>query len=283
MLMMQSYRSFGPVYNRPRQKHRKKFLLAAILIVAAAALVFYWRGHYGNPVSTSKNEPAASGSPSTPAAFDKGRYSINDAASPWVVVNKGRVLPSDYVPANLVDPNVPLRLAASSPEMHLRADAASALETMFSDAKQQGLNFMLASGYRPYTEQVYLYSYYVSHDGQAAADASSARAGHSEHQTGLAADVEPAGRSCEVEQCFADTPEGKWLAANAHKYGFIIRYPKGQENQTGYEYEPWHVRYVGTDLAAQIYKAGASLEQYFGLAYYADYPASSFKLTVGAR
>ena len=215
------------------------------------------------------------------SSFNKKQYSINDPSSLWVIVNKGRVLPSAYVPSNLVTPDVPLRLSASSSEMHVRADTAQALQAMFTAASSQGIKLMLASGYRSYTEQVGLYNGYVAGQGQAAADLSSARPGHSEHQTGLAADVEPASRTCEVEQCFDATPEGQWLAANTHKYGFIIRYQKGQESLTGYEYEPWHIRYVGIALAAQIKASGQTLEQFFDLPAYADYSANSYQLKSG--
>ena len=196
----------------------------------------------------------------------------------WVVVNKGRQLPSDYVPAGLVVPTVPLRLSGSAAEMHVRSDTAAAMEKMFAAAKNEGINLMLASGYRSYATQVSVYNGYVSASGVDQADTFSARPGHSEHQTGLAADVEPTSRVCEVEQCFENTPEGKWLAANSYKYGFIIRYQKDTQALTGYEYEPWHVRYVGSDLSAQIHQTGQTLEQFFGLPNYSTYPDKSLIL-----
>jgi D-alanyl-D-alanine carboxypeptidase len=126
-----------------------------------------------------------------------------------------------------------------------------------------------------------LYGGYVSTQGRHDADASSAHPGFSEHQLGLAADVEPASRKCEVASCFADTTEGKWVADNAYKYGFIIRYQKNRNNLTGYEYEPWHVRYVGKALAGQIQQSGQTMEQFFGLQAFADYPANPYQLAVG--
>jgi D-alanyl-D-alanine carboxypeptidase len=106
----------------------------------------------------------------------------------------------------------------------------------------------------------------VQSEGQAVADTQSARPGYSEHQSGLAADLEPASRKCEVDQCFGDTPEGKWLSANAYKYGFVIRYPLGLDNITGYEYEPWHVRYVGIALSTEMHDEGIlTLEQFFAI------------------
>jgi D-alanyl-D-alanine carboxypeptidase len=162
--------------------------------------------------------------------------------------------------------------------MHLRQAAADALVMMFQAAKDTGVDLMLASGYRSYTDQVSVYNSYVAQSGTAQADTFSARPGHSEHQTGLAADIEPVSRTCEVDQCFESTKEGQWLAANSYRFGFIIRYQKNTEDLTGYEYEPWHVRYVGADLAGQIKQSGQTLEQFFGLPAFTNYPSNSFQL-----
>jgi D-alanyl-D-alanine carboxypeptidase len=251
-----------------KQKYLTAGLLAALLI-GLAYLVW--------PGSSTPLKPAAPTHRSTSAApvipFDKNRYPLDMASSLWVVVNKGRSLPSSYVPAELSVPSVPLRLGAASSEMHLRADSAAALQVMFAAAKDQSINLMLASGYRSYSNQTATYAGFVTSYGAQKADTFSARPGHSEHQTGLAADIEPTNRACELDQCFADTPEGKWLAANSYKYGFIIRYAKGSENLTGYEYEPWHVRFVGADLAAQLRQSGQTMEQFFGLSTGLDYSA----------
>lgn len=260
-------------------KH-KKLLIFVLLLLVLGLLLWLYDGtttDFKNPISSITHSKQTSKQSS---GFDKHAYSINDPASLWVVVNKGRVLPSSYVPAGLVIPNISLRVSGGT-EMEVRSDTAKALETMFTAAKAQGIDLMLASGYRPYSEQVTLYNGYVSSDGQAAADASSARPGHSEHQTGLAADLEPVDRKCEVDQCFEQTPEGQWLAANDYKYGFIIRYPKGKESVTGYEYEPWHVRYVGVALSTELHDTGQTLEEFFGLPFYADYPSSSYQLQSG--
>lgn len=219
--------------------------------------------------------------PTTPIGFNKSQYSINDPASIWLVVNKGRVLPSDYVPANLVAPNVALRLATNNPEMTVRKDTAIAMEKLFAAATNDDQHLMLASGYRSYTDQVSVYNAEVQNNGQAVADSESARPGHSEHQTGLAADLEPASRSCEVMACFGDTPEGRWLATNAYKYGFIIRYQKDKISLTGYNYEPWHIRFIGADLASEINKTSQTLEQFFNLSASTDYPATSYQLKAG--
>jgi zinc D-Ala-D-Ala carboxypeptidase len=257
----------------------KKTITSAIFALLLVLIVIYaWPG---KSIAPHKSYSAASGSATSnnhPPAFDKSLYSTDAAASLWVVVNKGRALPSDYIPAKLVAPDAPLRLPASASEMHLRQDASSALASMFASAKSQGVNLMLASGYRSYASQSAVYSAYVAQSGAAEADTFSARPGHSEHQTGLAADIEPLSRTCEVEQCFENTAEGRWLAANSYKYGFVIRYQKTTQNLTGYEYEPWHVRYVGSDLAMQLQQNGQSMEQYFGLPAYTSYPIQQLQL-----
>ena len=157
-----------------------------------------------------------------------------------MVVNKTYALPKNY--AKGVDP-----------------EAKAALDKMFADAKKDGLTFWIASGYRSYDRQYTVYNNYVAKDGQAAADRYSARPGHSEHQTGLAFDLN------ELTEAFGDSPQGKWLAENCHKYGFIIRYPKNKEHITGYMYEPWHVRYIGVDNATAVYESGLCLEEYLGI------------------
>jgi D-alanyl-D-alanine carboxypeptidase len=213
--------------------------------------------------------------------FNKNQYSINDPASIWAVVNKGRALPASYIPQDLLAPNVPLRLPATDPEMQIRSVAAPLLQQMFSEALKQNVHLMLSSGYRSYALQSSVYSGYVNSQGQKSADSSSAKPGHSEHQTGLAIDIEPTSRDCEVELCFANTPEGKWLNANAYKYGFIIRYQKGQDKLSGYEYEPWHVRFVGKELAAQIHTSNQTLEQFFGQPSYTEYKSNPYQLASG--
>lgn len=242
----------------------RKYVIYSIAIIAAvvAAVFIILRGTATAPDHANTTQPT----PSPQHTFDKRLYSTTDPASIWVVVNKRHALnPPEYKPADLVFPTVPLRVPGNE-SMQVRKVTATALETMFAGAKEQGIHLMLSSGYRSYSYQVNLYNGYVSSEGQKSADTQSARPGYSEHQTGLAADLEPQDRTCEVEQCFAGTPEGKWLAANAYKFGFIIRYPNGLDNITGYEYEPWHIRYVGSQLAAEMHNDRTkTLEQFFGI------------------
>lgn len=137
--------------------------------------------------------------------------------------------------------------------------AEAALNKMISAAKDDGIHLFIKSGFRSYGTQKILYNNYVARDGVAAADRYSARPGHSEHQTGLAFDLNS------LEQSFGETKEGKWLAEHCHEYGFIIRYPKDKEDVTGYMYEPWHVRYLGEDIAKDVYESGKCLEEYLGI------------------
>ncbi|MEX2007044.1 MAG: M15 family metallopeptidase [Candidatus Saccharimonadales bacterium] len=210
--------------------------------------------------------------------FNKSQHSLNEATSLWVIVNKGRQLPKDYRPGNLGVPAVSLRDSRSSDNMLLRSDAASKLENLFADASSAGIKLMLVSGYRSYATQQVVYTNYVKAYGQAYSDATSARAGHSEHQTGLAADVGAVSRRCELLKCFADLEEGAWITQNAHRFGYFVRYEKDKQSLTGYDFEPWHLRYVGKELATQIKDSGQTLEQFFGLPAFSDYPSSIYRL-----
>lgn len=135
--------------------------------------------------------------------------------------------------------------------------AYAALQRLQQGAKENGFSMPLISGYRSYDYQASLYNNYVAIDGQAAADRYSARPGNSEHQTGLAFDIG------QLDNNYGNTPAGTWLAQHAHEYGFIIRYPQGKESVTGYMYEPWHVRYLGS-IASDVYTSGLTLEEYLG-------------------
>lgn len=145
-------------------------------------------------------------------------------------------------------------------------EARAAFEKMAAEAKLSGYELVAFSTYRSFDYQRQLYEKYVSNDGQEEADRYSARAGYSEHQTGLAFDIgEQLFEQHFARESFGETEAGKWIAANASKYGFIMRYPKDKENITGYMYEPWHFRYVGEELAVKVYEAGITLEEYLNM------------------
>ncbi len=143
----------------------------------------------------------------------------------------------------------------------LSAETQAAFSSMQAAASGAGYYIWIASGYRSYYTQQVLYNRYVANYGQAEADTFSAQPGHSEHQTGLAIDLNS------ISDDFGDTPEGQWVAQNCHLYGFIIRYPAGKDSITGYQYEPWHIRYVGVELASAVYESGLTLEEYLGLTF----------------
>ena len=168
-----------------------------------------------------------------------GVYYINGI----LVVNKSYPLPSSYNPGGLT------------------SEFSNAFNKMQSDAANYGVSLRIISGFRSYSRQNTLYNNYAARDGRDAADRYSARPGHSEHQTGLAADINS------LEQSWGNTKEGKWLNDNCYKYGFIIRYVKGKESITGYIFEPWHIRYVGVDTAKALYNNGnwITLEEYLGI------------------
>ncbi len=183
-----------------------------------------------------------------------------------VVVNKQRPLkPLDFVPSTLTLPQV--KLATGPGAAKMRADAAAALEDMFAAAAANGIELTVVSGYRSYQDQAQTYNHWVAvHGSMQRADGVSARPGYSEHQTGLAFDVGQADGTCTLLPCFRDTAAGLWMDEHAHRYGFILRYPPGQELVTGFQPEYWHFRYVGLDVSADMHSnAILTLETYFGL------------------
>ena len=189
-------------------------------------------GSQGGGSSTSKPQTL---SPSGKA------YRYYDTVQPTylkgvLIVNKTYALPRSYGGYN--------------------ATASAALSRLQAGARNAGFSMPLLSGYRSFDYQDKLYRKYAATDGVAAANTYSAWPGHSEHQTGLAFDIGS------INNNYGNTPAGKWLAAHAHEYGFIIRYPKGKESITGYQYEPWHVRYLGVELATKVYESGLCLEEY---------------------
>lgn len=169
----------------------------------------------------------------------------------YLIVNKTYSLPSSYGTS-------------------LTSTTKNAFNKMQAAAKLDGINIYIASGFRSYRTQNRLYNNYVARDGKAKADTYSARPGHSEHQSGLAFDIcshDLDGQDACINSNFDNTDQAKWLAQNAYKYGFILRYPKGKTNETGYKYESWHFRYVGTDLSTKLYNNGdwLTMENYFGI------------------
>lgn len=213
------------------------------------------------PTASASVTPTASVMP-TPKAKPTPVFNIDDPNSITVVVNKHRPLnPASFESADM---SVPTALA-NPYSRPLRTEAAQALDQMATVASAAGINLSVASAYRSYGTQVETYNGFAARDGQAKADTYSARPGFSEHQTGLAVDLNDGG-GCQVDLCFADTAAGQWLAANSWQYGYIVRYPNGYDSVTGYQYEPWHFRYVGTRVATAMHNLNIpTLEQFFNL------------------
>ena len=179
-----------------------------------------------------------------------------------ILVNKEIALAEDYVPPNLTIPSVRFSQEGRAEIKHLQAAAAQALEELFAAAEEEDIILYAVSGYRSYALQKSVYNRHVQNSGQAYADRISARPGHSEHQTGLAMDITSKSVGFGLKTKFGETPEGQWVAENAHRFGFIIRYPEGKEDLTGYNYEPWHLRYVGKAAAQTIFEQDLILEEY---------------------
>lgn len=180
---------------------------------------------------------------------------IEDKDNQLVLVNKYNYLGENFIPKNLENINNQYALN----NMKLVNYAKEAFEEMAKAAKKENLKIVAMSSYRSYSYQVDLYNKYKKKDGQEAADKYSGRPGFSEHQSGLAVDVY--NEKTEYTN-FESTKEFIWMEDHAHEYGFIIRFPKGKENETGYQYESWHYRYVGIEVATYIKNNNISLEEY---------------------
>lgn len=176
------------------------------------------------------------------------------------LINRTNPVDSNYEPYDLVTPNIRLKTASDTTAL-VRYEVANALEDMFNDAKKVGINLIGISGYRPYEYQKVIYNNKVSRDGVIEANKYVAKPGTSEHQSGLVMDILST-EYTSLDEGFENTNAYKWLSENMSNYGFILRYPKGKESITGYEYEPWHLRYVGIDAAKDISKKQLTLEEY---------------------
>lgn len=193
---------------------------------------------------TETDPPASSSTPApTPEYTGSHKKEVIDGITYFdgvMIANKTYTLPRSYNPG-------------------VQPEAMDAFYDMQAAAASEGISLWILSSYRSYDDQEVIYNRYVSQDGRDAADTYSSRPGHSDHQTGYTFDLNS------LEQDFQYDPAGQWLDKNCYKYGFIIRYPKGKESSTGYMYEPWHVRYIGVDLATKVTQSGLSLEEYFGI------------------
>ena len=252
--------------SRYRKKKRK--ILAFVIFLIIIFLILYILKSGGIILNANINEDVfdevttSKENTTTTTTIKKEKYEIKTIdgvtfVDGILIVNKTYPLPNDYVPKDTYKDATGFKYCSEC----LNTDAYNEFNEMKSDAIALGLNIWIQSGYRSYELQDELYNSYVNRDGKEAADTYSARPGHSEHQTGLAFDLNT------ITDDFKDTDEGKWVNDNAWRYGFILRYPKGKEDKTGYKYEPWHLRYVGKDLASKLYNDGEwiTLEEHFNL------------------
>ena len=261
--------------------------IGAVLVVAGSAVATYFTlRHFNPPHATtqqpiSKERPAPAPKEKTPdsqktpapaastialpnAATPIPAHIVNNAddADLWKIANKSRAFANPrYQPSDLRLVSVPTLPGRGQDERSLRAVLMPDLEKLVAAARAAGVTLRVGSGYRSYATQASLFASYVRQHGEAAASRFSSRPGHSEHQSGLAVDFAGADQTCWVDDCFERTAAGKWLAAHAHEYGFILRYPKGKEKITGYQYEPWHFRYVGRELAGALQQSGLTMEE----------------------
>lgn len=256
-----------PENSRSNKKRRLVPVVAMLLVVIASLVYGYWLLiKTQQPAPSTPKVPVVSAPQkpqqvmlalpgATPIPPLKENY--NDNTSLWRVVSK------DY-PLDNAASYVPELAPASLPSAYghqLRPDATAAAAQMFSAAKAAGYDLIVGSGYRSYATQQKLFSDYSAHYGEAQANTFSARAGQSEHQTGLAFDVARADRRCFIDNCFGSLPESTWIANHSYEYGFIVRYPADKTNVTKYQYEPWHLRFVGVDLATALHESGLTLDE----------------------
>jgi len=179
-----------------------------------------------------------------------------------VLVNKEYQLPSTYAPTDLVKAS--LSGIRNGDSFYIRDIVIDDLTNLVSQAQGDGIDLSIVSGYRSYSTQVNTYSYWVRYNGGSvdAADRVSARAGHSQHQLGTAIDFSSDEIDDVLGSSFANTNASDWLRENAWRYGFVLSYPSGYENTTGYSYESWHYRYIGVSNAAEMHDMGVILEMY---------------------
>lgn len=256
---------------------KRTVIIFAVLLLTGLGFYFFHHHTDGdipftpNAISDSGANVEPTQNPLLPADLDSIREPVQKVpldtvpSSYTALVNRDYLLPSSYVPQDLVVPKVRFSHSEQGDKRKLRKAAAKSLEKMFRAAEKEKIIIYGVSGYRSYQRQESIYRRNVALRGRKATDALSAKPGSSEHQTGLTIDVSSAAVSGLLTERLAQTKEGKWLAKNAHKYGYIIRYPKGKSKITGYSYEPWHIRYVGVTVATYLYKNKLTLEEYYGV------------------
>lgn len=235
------------VIAKKKRRNVKRFRLSIALVVMAITGIYMFKG---------ANESALGDIDIDTRVLEETKNIVEEGKN-ILLVNKTYRLDENYVPKNLVKVDVDFSPESTEEEKYMTEESANALENMFQGALSDNIILKGLSGYRSYETQKGLYNYNIEINGQSYTDNFVAPPGGSEHQLGEAMDV-----ATSYGWIYEGCDEALWLAQNAHKYGFIIRYEKGKENLTGYNYEPWHIRYVGKDVAKEIYKEKLTLEEY---------------------
>ena len=257
-----------------RNKNKKPIIIGSIISVvlfALIAVVYIYKDELFSSKSTTESEEVTPDIVETQEELNEAVVEDNKQPDKMIEVDAGgypiavaAVVEPTYIDGILIaNKKYPLPEDFNPGE---NAEARAAFEQMATDAKALGFDLVAFSGFRSYEYQTTLYNNYVNRDGKEAADRYSARPGHSEHQTGLAFDIgEKSREDLWLTAEFGETPAGKWLADNAYKYGFILRYPEGKEDVTGFMYEAWHFRYLGVEKATEVKQTGLTLEEYLSV------------------
>ncbi|EPY2272088.1 M15 family metallopeptidase [Clostridium sporogenes] len=230
-----------------------------IVIIAILCVIEVWANKKNNNVGHANTIAK----PENKHTRQQNKGRIRDNKKEILLVNRQNRLYETYLPKDLIVPNIRF-ISNGDPEVRkIRKVAGEALEKLFNAAETENIVLLGVSGYRNYSYQVNVYNNSVYRNGKQHADKYVAQPGTSEHQTGLAIDI-VSNEYTNLDEIFVNTRAYKWLKENCYKYGFIIRYPKGKEDITGYKFEPWHIRYVGIDVATEIMNRNITLEEYCG-------------------
>lgn len=255
-----------------RVKTRFKVLMVTLCVAIVASFNYVLSPLVGsnsetepsNAQPTAVQPPVGTRTQQSTAGQQNASTKVDKSSEYLKLVNKTHAVESREEPDDLVQLKTGTKEGVTTEHDQLRRVPAKYFVQLVKGGKAQGLEFVATSAYRPYAYQKSLHERYAAKDGAVKANTYSAKPGYSEHETGLCLDVSSPSVNYSLTEAYGTTTEGKWLANNAHKYGFIIRYPKGKEKITGYDYEPWHLRYVGKAAAKEIYEKEITLEEYLG-------------------
>ncbi|MCR4717755.1 MAG: M15 family metallopeptidase [Lachnospiraceae bacterium] len=256
--------------NRMRRKKRRRrrrvidmILVALVLVLATHCFICF---------SKTDAESINMTEDKLPDNFPVGELDDIETEYPRVMlINKEHGLPKDYVPSNMVKANVKFGDFASEETRYMTKEAAIALENLFNAASSDGMMLVGVSAYRSYATQDAIYKNNVATKGEAYSSIYSAKAGKSEHQAGVAIDLSTFSLGGTLSASFGESAEGKWLSEHCADYGYIVRYTRDKTDITGYAYEPWHIRYVGVEVAKIVTERGIALEEYEGAVDYQSF------------